>query len=177
VTTTTGGGRRTSAVVLLLLLIATMTGAAACSNDKPSVATDASGKPLLGPDAPASRRHALAIQLVMGASRRQDTLTFGEWARAAYAQRCPKMTPEQVAFMVHDGYQGRVDVSLTFAAGKAHLQAEPTCQPVPPTLRIAAVNTKDLTVTPPPARANPDLTPVDWFARFTNGEPAPTIPT
>jgi hypothetical protein len=175
VTTTTSGGRRTIAVVLLLLLIATVAGAAACSSDRPSVARDASGKPLLGPGAPAGRRHALAVQLVMGAGRRQDTLTFGEWARAAYAQRCPKMTPEQVAFEIYDGYPGRVDVTITFPGGTP-LQAEPTCQPVPPTLRIAAVSTKDLTVTVAAPHSNPDLTPVDWFARFTNGEPAPTTP-
>src|SRR5688500_18078058 len=163
--------RRAAVVVLLALLLAALFGA--CSDDKSSVATDASGRPPPGPDAADDTRHALAIQLVMGANRTQDTVTFGEWARAAYAQRCPRMTPEQVAFMVHDGYAGRADVSLTFAAGKAHLQTEPTCQPTPPTLRIAAVSTKDLTVTEPPARANPDIAPVDWFSRFKNGEAAP----
>ena len=163
--------RRTAIAVLLATVL--VVGAGACDSNKPQVAEDAAGEALVGPSAPDERRRELPVQLVMGALRKSDALTFGEWARAAYRVRCPSLGDEYIVFEAHDNYPGRVDVNMTFAPGTPG-QPEASCQPTPGAVRLAAVRTSDLAVMDPPPRANPDTEAVDWLARFRQGEPLPS---
>jgi hypothetical protein len=154
-------------------LIALLTALPSCAHGHKGYLQSGSGQPLLGPKASAAGT-ALVAELVLGVGRPSDSLTFGEWARRAYAALCPDLGPSGVQF--HAGIptfdRAHAEVEITFRPGISG-QRQATCSPVPPTLRIARVRLSDGAVLDPAPTSTSNDPRVDWLQRFRKGDPAP----
>lgn len=143
----------------------------ACTRQAGVVKT-AAGKPLLGPHARIAslKGDRFALAIVLGKTRDQDSLTFGEWIRAAYRDTCPSFGSTDVDFRT-SGDSHFTQVAVWWKQPTGTYTQPPCGNRAPPEFHVAAVRTSDGAVVAP---VSGDPRSVDWLARFSRGEPPPS---